>query len=546
MNTGKSYIVIVLLSMLPLLHMFLTQDLPHTSDGGVHLPRMAAYFKSLKDLHVPVRWAGDINYGYGLPLFNFIYHMPYMISSGLLLLGFPLILAFKLVLATSFLLSGIFMFAFANEFFKDTTKALLVTIFYQFSPYRLVDLLVRGNAGGIYTYAFFPLILFGLTRILQKNQTSYRNLIITSFATYALVVSHNSLSLIFFIAAVAFVLIYHAQTKQKFACFMALLVGLALSAYFWIPAIGEHKYTYGNLFMRDLFRTHFPPFLNFFIPNFTDNENLRIAEVSVQFGLFHTIAIVVGILGLGTHIDRQTKNITLFSLCIVVLSLFFMQPVSLILWEHMAFLRQFQFPWRFLSLVTLATSLLSVHFLAFPYFKKRFVLSIFIFLTIISTVYYWKPTQGYEKVDQHNFWNFPLTTTYFGETDVIWSAGPANDYPPSRVEIISGKGMVQDFVKRTSVHTFFVKSETPITVVDHTIYFPGWRAFIDSKIVPIQFQDPNWRGLITFQIPQGTHTIRVEFGESKIRIIADLISLITLFSLLSLQFYNLLKNRVRS
>ena len=161
------YFLILILSLVPFIGVFTTSLLPHTHDGFVHLARIGAYFKALEDGQIPVRWAGDLNYGYGLPLFNFIYQVPYFISSIFIFLGLGLVNAFKVTLVLSFLLSGIFMFGFSLSFFKDLKKALLVTLFYQFMPFRLIEILVRGSFGEVYTYAFFPLVLWGITLLFQ-------------------------------------------------------------------------------------------------------------------------------------------------------------------------------------------------------------------------------------------------------------------------------------------------------------------------------------------------------------------------------------------
>src|SRR6266480_4903925 len=157
----KCYIFIILISCLPLISIFITPQLFHSHDGFAHLPRIAAYMKALQDGEFPVRWAGDLNYGYGMPIFNFMYQVPYFLASMLLFAGFHLVTAFKISIALSFILSGIGIFAFAKEFFGDIKRAFLISIFYQFSPFRLVELLVRGSFGEVYTYAFLPFVLFG-------------------------------------------------------------------------------------------------------------------------------------------------------------------------------------------------------------------------------------------------------------------------------------------------------------------------------------------------------------------------------------------------
>ena len=93
------YFLVVVISFLPLFSFFITTDLIHTHDGLVHLPRIAAYYKALSDGQIPIRWAGDLNYGYGMPLFNFMYQVPYLIASIFVMLGLGLVNSFKITLS---------------------------------------------------------------------------------------------------------------------------------------------------------------------------------------------------------------------------------------------------------------------------------------------------------------------------------------------------------------------------------------------------------------------------------------------------------------
>jgi hypothetical protein len=520
-------LLILFTSFLPFLSIFVTPDLPHTSDGGVHLPRMGAYFKALMDGHFPVRWAGDLNYGYGLPLFTFIYQLPYLITSSFLLLGLGLVSSFKLTLLLSFLLSGVFMYLCMRQWLGDEKKAILLALIYQFAPFRLIEILVRGAIGGIYAYTLLPLVLWGIVRIAKK--ATLPSFLLTSVATALLIISHNSLSLVFFAGATLFTLFFVQEKRSKIAAMTALLVGLLLAAFFWLPAIVEHKYTYGDLFMKDLYKMYFPVWWHFFVPNFTDTAALRVGEIAVSFGLFHIAALVVAIVSLmrGT-LDKHTKRIVLFGLAITAVALVFMQPLSLPLWERISFLRQFQFPWRFLAVICFTTTLLSLPLVNILVKKSLFVTALFITFLVGMTAIYWYPRQGFDRINEADAWSYPLNTTYFGETDVIWSAGPAKAYPQARVEFIEGTGIISNFQKKTHLHTFTVESETNAKLVDHTQYFPGWRVYVNGVKTPVEFQDQNYRGEITFAIPKGTHTVTVAFEESPIRFLGNSVSLVTM------------------
>lgn len=577
-NKYTYYILVILLSFLPLFFIFETSDLHHTHDGLVHLARLGAFYKSLTDGQIPVRWAADLNYGYGMPLFNFIYHFPYLVASIFLFLGFGLVNSFKISLSLSFIFSAIFMFSFAKIFFEDNKKAFLVTIFYQFATFRLIEILERGSFGEVYTYSFFPLVLYGLTGIYKKlsfqkgkktkNNFSllkiininnlYKNVktqyvlltkikfyfIITIFSTTLLILSHNALSLVFFIISFSYLLFFTKRETFIFGA-TALFLGLMLSSYYWIPALFEHKYTYGDIFMKDMYLNHFPPLQNFFIPNINNSLEFQTGGISPQFGIFHVIAIALSLLVLVNVQLKHRLNLVnykgvyrktiMFCLFLTFTSLFLMQPISVFFWKNLSFLRQFQFPWRFLGVAVFSTSLLSASFLDFNFFRKKAIFVFIVFLVIISSFYYWNPPEGYDKINEKYYWNYPLNTTYFGETDLIWSAGSAYDYPKKRVEVIGGIAEVKNYFKKSNLQKFNVESKTDSQIVVHTQYFPGWRVFVGDEQIPVEFQDQNWRGQITFRLPEGKHLVKVVFGESGIRAVADIISLTTL-SVLTLLF----------
>jgi len=525
-QTAKNLIAILFLSLLPLFVFFLDSRLVHTHDGLVHLPRLAAWFKALNDGQIPVRWAGDLNYGYGTPVLIFMYPWPYFLGSLFLSLGMGLVGAFKSVLALSFLVSGVTMFLFADAFWQSRQKAFLATIFYQFTSFRLVEMIARGVAGEVWTYAFLPLALWGLLKIFSKQRIS--GFLLTAFATGLLILSHNSVSLSFFLILLLFILFFGKRMTDYFLALTALGMGLGLAAFYWLPALWERQYTYGDLFMKDLYLEHFPSLKQLFWPNLFNQSFGQVHHVAVQIGCLPLLA-----LGLATFfllkgkLKEREKKTVLFSLTIFFLSLFLMQPISLPLWQRFALLRQFQFSWRLLSLVTLATTLASFSFFQISSFKKKRPFFLLIFLVVLTSLAYWRPPEGFDRIEEADYWNFPLNTTYFGEANTIWAGNPPESYPDQRVAIIEGEGEVTQFTKQSNLQRFRVLAETEVNLVSRTIFFPGWRVFADQRPVPIEFQDQNYRGLITFRLPPGEHQVEIKFGRTKDRLISETISLVS-------------------
>mgnify|MGYP001137168489 CR=1 FL=1 len=526
MKGSKYFWLILFLSILPMLPIILNPLLIHTHDGLVHLPRMGAWFKALKDGQIPPRWAADLNYGYGTPVLIFMYPWPYFLSTLFLSLGLGLVWSFKLVLTLSFVFAAVLMFIFSRTFFKDEKKAFLVTMLYQFASFHLIEINARGALGEVWTYTFVPLAMLGLTKIFRAKKMS--GFFLSALGTGLLILSHNSISLSFFAVLVLFVLLFGKNLLDYFWGFLSLGLGLGLSVSYWLPALWERKYTYGDLFMKDLYLEHFPTLKQLFWPNLFNQSFGQVHHIPVQIGLIHGLSLAVALyLLVKKKLSRVEKRVVIFSWLVFLTGFFLMQPFSAPIWAKFALLRQFQFSWRFLALVVLAPSLTGF------VFKKAFWL--LVCLIFLLSLVYWRAPEGFDQLNEADYWHYPLNTTYFGEADTIWAANPPSQYPEKRIEIIEGEGTVKTLEKTSVLHRLELSAQTSVNILDRTHFFPGWRVFIadDGKPtsgwneIPIQFQDANHRGLITFAVPQGEHQIEVRFGRTKDRLIAESISLIS-------------------
>ena len=169
MKPLKLYILIIALSILPLIHIFISSGVPHTSDGLMHIARSASYYKELAGGQFPVRWASQLDYGFGTPLFNFFSPLPYVIGAVTIAMGFSLTEVLKIGFALTYILAGIFMLMFCRAYFKDEMTAFFVAVMYQFAPFRFVDMLVRGDLGTLYSYMTLPLVFYAITLFLKKT-----------------------------------------------------------------------------------------------------------------------------------------------------------------------------------------------------------------------------------------------------------------------------------------------------------------------------------------------------------------------------------------
>src|SRR3990170_4245274 len=91
----------VLVISIPLLIPYFHSGYFPTHDGEWAVVRLSDMFRELKDFQIPARYSGNLNFGYGYPLFNFVYPLPYYLGSFFHLLGLGLVDSVKAVFALS-------------------------------------------------------------------------------------------------------------------------------------------------------------------------------------------------------------------------------------------------------------------------------------------------------------------------------------------------------------------------------------------------------------------------------------------------------------
>lgn len=495
-------------------------------DNIPQVARIAARIKALSEGQFPVRWAGDLNYGYGHPGYIFFYSLSGYIASFLYFLGISLENGYKILLAGTFTFTGISFYLWIKQFLKKEF-AFISSLFYMLAPYNFLDTFVRAHLGESLFLAIIPLVFLFVEKNLKKPSI---NLTILGGIFFALTIhSHSILSFIFVFVITAYVLLKGYRNKKAlFYNFAILGMGLLLSAYYWAPALIEGKYINSKIFLSDWYTGHFLSLSNIIYSNWGFGSNVNdVGGLSAQIGPLH---VLLTILSLYIILKKKTYwNVVLFWFAVFVFGAFMSISVSDFLWSRIYLLQQFQFPWRFIALTAFCSSVLAGYTLQALNSKKLYVISAIVL--IILSIPMTKILRIESKSDAYYF-NYAGTAAYHNEATTIWVKGDAYEYPKKRLEIISGQGAILDYRRKIILHTFTLISQTDVKILDNTVYFPGWRAIVDGKKVPIEFQDMNHRGLIIFDVPKGKHNVKVIFGESPIRMLSDIASLFSLIGVL--------------
>ena len=533
---NMNWIILLIISALPLIGL-LPSGLPITHDGPDHVARIASFFQSLSEGNIIPRWASNLNWGYGHPILMFLYPMSSYIGSFFHAIGFSYVDATKIVFGLAFVASLFAMYLFIKTAFGKRA-GIIAAILYGFAPYRFVDLYVRGAIGEHVAFIFPPLICYFLY-ILANKQEVHKNIrflygLGLAGCVAGLILSHNAIA-IMFLPITAFYAIYLFFTEAKNSIWFLIstayffILGFGLSSFFWMPAYFEGKYTLRDIVTQDGVGDRFVPWTWFFFSPWNYGQG---NDLTKSIGFAQWIGILASGIVVWKMKEKSIRTFIMGCTVIFIASLFVMTSASSSIWQHISLLEKFQFPWRFLSVSVFLSAVLGGISIASLVERAKvhkravgnYIVVGFCLLSILTTVYMWKP-KGYSEKPDSYYSGIYDSTTDTGESSPIWSVRFMEHRPTAPLEIASGAVIITQGKRTTTVREYMVTAKEPARLVENTLFFPGWKVYVDGIQTGVQYQDPTYRGLITFRVTEGEHTIRIVFEDTKLRSVADMITL---------------------
>lgn len=492
--------------------------------------------KSLNDGQFPVRWVKDLGYGYGYPLFNFYAPLPYYVGAIFNAAGLDVLTSTKAMMVFGILLSGVFMYLLAKEFWGEK-GAVVSALFYMYAPYHALDIYVRGAVSEFWAIAFIPLLFYGIWKIF--NQPKWKWVILTALSFTAVILSHNLTAMM--ITPFLLITILLRPGAIRYALY-ALLLGLGLSAFYWIPAILEMPFTdvFAQIGGGADFRDHFVCLRQLWESQWgfggsasgcLDGLSFRIGKEHVLISLF---ALFVAFKIRAK--DNQRSALITLSILFFVLSLFMTLELSKPVWEALPPLAFLQYPWRFLALATLCSSFLAGAFVWFleRTFSKRHIAPLLIILFLLyANLKLFKPQTILPRTARD----------YTSEANVKWTTSKISDeYMPkdfqkpkslddalqSKHTIIDGEGIVSGLEDTTQKLAFSLDGTTDVIFLAGIAPFPAWKATIDGS--PSSYQTS--RNGLLLKVPKGKHDVQFSFVETKAERGGTFISAISLLGML--------------
>lgn len=471
-----------------------------TDDGEWMVIRFSAFYQAFADGQFPVRFLTRLNNGFGYPVANFLYPGFMYLGIPINFLGFGFVNTIKIIFGLSMVFSTVFSYLWLSKLFNKYS-AFIGSLFYLYTPYHLFDLYKRGSVGEVLALAVVPFILWQIER---------KSLFFSSVGIATLILSHNTLALLFLPLIIIYKLISgYSQGENKKSLIhnslFIILSGIGLSAFFWIPAVFELQYTV-----------------------FSKTSVSKFSEYFADFKLVGFSTVIIFLLTFVFFVTKKIKiqkhRLTLILFIIGILSLFLTTQYSLFLWNILP-VSFVQFPYRLLSITILCVSFLSASMLSVLPDRNKIVVGIFLLLLIlISSFDFLKPSEFFNKPEGLYATN-EGTTTVKDEYLPKWVNQKPAEHFKEKVEIISGQGKIINISYNSKEIEFNINSQIGSKIRVNTIYYPGWKAKIDGVQTEIKYDNP--QGVMELSVPEGNQNVNFSFSETPFRLFADILSVIS-------------------
>jgi len=533
-------VLILLLISIPAVLPLLRPGFFHFSDES-HIANLYEMVRSISSGQIPPRWAPDMVWTYGYPLFNFYYPFPFYLGSLFYLFTSSLVMSLKLTMLVTIFLSTVFMYLWLREYTGRLTS-FIGALIYLYTPYRAVDLYIRGALGENFSFVYFPLLAF-LTHRLVNNK-SWRLTGILGLAIGLFVISHNLAPLLFlpWLFVYGLVCIFAEKDKSGLKKLVfSFVIGVLISAYFWLPGFIEKSYLVASTPFD--YKDHFPFIRQLIFPSWGYGASLPGIhdDLSFQIGLINILLIAVLIvMSVRKFVEKKFDLLKYFFVLSILTFIILMNIRSVPFWEVTGFSNYLQFPWRLLMFTTFLSSSVFIFFKSNTFINKVVLIALGISALIINAGYF-KPSE-YFYPDDNYFLNKMLPRHLVGKNQYSSSPDDYRNYSedylllPKWVQTRPNDEPLGKFSTKSSDLSFLIhlpkeddRMNFKTEVIGsgllefNSLYFPGWYAKVNGEPVNLKILDPY--GSIGIDIDGKISVVSVYWKETPLRMLSDLMSL---------------------
>jgi hypothetical protein len=479
--------------------------------------------------------------GQGYPFLSFYAPLLFWISGVFHRLGLDVASALKLTTSLGVLAGALGIARLLREAGARAAAGFVGAALYVYAPYSVRDIFIRGDLAEALAMGLIPWTLCGMLRL--RESPTAGNAALASLAGALPILSHNILGLFngLLMAVSGGIAILTSRTRMRTAraVVFAGIGTLAISAFFWMPALHDRRFVHIDILTQGYFEVtkHFV----------TWGQLLGRGEFpGVGQGL--PMSFEIGWVGIGCtflaalfarSLWRSSRALFILGVLLLLMGVARAMKVSEPLYQAVELLRYIQFPWRFLAVVALGVAVLGG--LGFDRAFGRagpwvggITGSAIIAAAILFVFPLLGPRQNFElpswALDPSEYQRSPETTTK-GEYMPIWveETQPLKGFE-NGVKLI-GEGRVVRAERRAGFIEATVDSKDQAELVLQDLYFPGWTGQMDGA--PLKLEPEPVTGRIRAHLPEGRHDLSFRLQATPLRRVTAVLSTAALIAALS-------------
>jgi hypothetical protein len=495
------------------------------------------------------RWTEWANFGFGEP--RFIFYPPLSWLFGAFL---GTILPWSSV-ATVFIgcvqtFAGLSAYQLFRRVADSRFAALLAAACFAANPYSLLVIYMRSDFAELLAIAIFPLLMLATLRSigsLSSEGAGRHSKIILFAIAFCAVWLCNAPAGVIATYSVAFLFLTAAIRQRSIAVLTdgacATALGFGLASFYLIPAAYEQRWVqisaalYGGLTPAD----------NFLYAKTRDPEHDAFNRIASHMAMLVIVWIACAAFAAWRgNSQRSAGNLQSEFLvamsALAVVAIVLMLPFSNIFWRYLPELRFVQFPWRWMSIITLVAMTFTA---SSARARAPWVWLLFAALTLFGSGHYLVKHAWWDSEDMPTLRAAIQNGDGFEGTDEYDPAGDDHGdlqqkWPRAFLLSDAGKPEAGSNAKIvieqwTAEHrSVRVITAKPGRVELRLLNYPAWRVTVNGSAVSVRH--PEGTGQMIVPVSAGESELRVDFTRTSDRVLAGWISVVSAFTSLSLLF----------
>jgi 6-pyruvoyl-tetrahydropterin synthase related domain len=510
---------------------------PWGHDVNLHLRSWMDAARQFGEGSIFPRWAAGANMGFGEPFFIFYPPLSRLVGMTLGLL-LPWRIVSGVYIWLMLVLAGVSMWKCAGEWLAPS-DALVASLLFTVNPYLLIIAYKRGNYADLLACSLLPLLVWGGIRIAAAGARTMLPLAAVFAALWlsdlpAAVVASYSLALLLVIGAIA-----RRSLQPLLFGALSIVAGFGSIAFYLFPAAFERRW----VSIAEAVRSEWAPEHNFL---FTHNNLPQ--YVTFNRGLSFIALFLIAGTAIAAVLARRLRQdnpwVWRSLTALAVVSSFMMFSPSLFLYKILPQMEYVEFPWRWLSPLSVAGVLLVAAALSEA--QRKWIPTAMVGLIVVAlggaTIYTtnWDSSNYLAGLvaDAHSSTGYPVRfgdwsnpvgsrLSQLEKTAPLVAAAPEQDSSGAETQL-----QIEQW--RGEWKVISVSSTRPEVLKLRLLSYPAWQAKLDGERI-------DWKsdsgGQMLLPVPAGSSRVEIRFGRTWDRTAGNIVSMVSILTCVPLMLW---------